>query len=358
MLQLSENDVLDLIPGVDIVDCPTPEEDLIGWLEARQNYIGGSDVAAILGLSKWKTPRDVWMEKTGRTDLDDDRNLSAALGVELEDFVGRWFSEHHGDEWEGLEIARVPYTLQFAEAPWIAANVDFVLLDTADPEVERVLECKTTSVVDDWKDGTPLYYQAQGQTYTMVLGANAAVYAALLFGYRPEFETFEYQNDPDDAELIVQKTRQFWRYVEDNAPLPPGYGVNPSETSQLIGVLEDKDVEWTDSDDVELVQQLAETKAERKQLEDRESEIQMEIMERLDPGRRAVLPDDSKAVHIQRKNIDPDRLRDELGDDADQFISESVREKVDRDAVVEQYPDLADDLIEVGSGYVQTYMRD
>ena len=32
----------------------------------RTKYIGGSDIGAILGLSKFRTPLEVWMEKTGK----------------------------------------------------------------------------------------------------------------------------------------------------------------------------------------------------------------------------------------------------------------------------------------------------
>lgn len=39
------------------------------WLKTRQTGIGGSDVAAILGLSKWKTPLDVYNDKIAEPPL-------------------------------------------------------------------------------------------------------------------------------------------------------------------------------------------------------------------------------------------------------------------------------------------------
>ena len=41
------------------------------WLELRRQGIGGSDAAAIMGLNPWKTPMDIWLEKTGEF-LDDE----------------------------------------------------------------------------------------------------------------------------------------------------------------------------------------------------------------------------------------------------------------------------------------------
>ena len=38
------------------------------WLDRRRAGIGGSDVAALLGLSRWKTPLDVFLDKTGRSE--------------------------------------------------------------------------------------------------------------------------------------------------------------------------------------------------------------------------------------------------------------------------------------------------
>jgi predicted phage-related endonuclease len=32
----------------------------------RTKYIGGSDIGAILGLSRFRSPLEVWMEKTGK----------------------------------------------------------------------------------------------------------------------------------------------------------------------------------------------------------------------------------------------------------------------------------------------------
>ena len=37
------------------------------WLEMRKNSVAGSEVAAVVDLSRWKTPFEVWGEKTGLT---------------------------------------------------------------------------------------------------------------------------------------------------------------------------------------------------------------------------------------------------------------------------------------------------
>ena len=38
------------------------------WLEKRKNGVGGSDVAAILGLSSWTSEVELWLDKRGEAD--------------------------------------------------------------------------------------------------------------------------------------------------------------------------------------------------------------------------------------------------------------------------------------------------
>ena len=56
------------------------------WLARRRSGIGGSDVAAVLGLSPWKSPRQVWLDKT--TDATDDRQtMPMLLGTDRKSVV-------------------------------------------------------------------------------------------------------------------------------------------------------------------------------------------------------------------------------------------------------------------------------
>lgn len=38
------------------------------WLDGRKKGMGGSDVAAALGLSPWRTPVELWQDKRGESD--------------------------------------------------------------------------------------------------------------------------------------------------------------------------------------------------------------------------------------------------------------------------------------------------
>lgn len=65
--------------------------------EERMQYIGGSDIPAIMGQSRWKTQYRLWAEKTGKIEMPDlSTNESVEMGNRLEQFVADIFSEKTG----------------------------------------------------------------------------------------------------------------------------------------------------------------------------------------------------------------------------------------------------------------------
>ena len=66
-------------------------------VEERRKYIGGSDIAVVMGMSRWKTPLKLWLEKTGQAEPDDLSQVEAVqLGTELEEFVAQKFAKESG----------------------------------------------------------------------------------------------------------------------------------------------------------------------------------------------------------------------------------------------------------------------
>ena len=68
----------------------------IEWLESRRNGLGGSDIAAICGLSKWSTPRDIWLQKTNKVPVDDNMNDVQYWGTVMEPLIVKRFEEVTG----------------------------------------------------------------------------------------------------------------------------------------------------------------------------------------------------------------------------------------------------------------------
>lgn len=81
--------------------CDTAGMDRRTWLAARAHgpdgsipiTIGGSDVAAVFGISPWKTPLDLWLEKAGKLIPDESENMwQKEMGHLLEPVVAQMYA--------------------------------------------------------------------------------------------------------------------------------------------------------------------------------------------------------------------------------------------------------------------------
>jgi len=122
----------------------------------RTKTIGGSDVAAILGPSPWRSPLDVWREKTlGEADQRDTPAMQA--GVRFEPVIlGRYLKSN--DRW------RATASPEPIIRDWRRASPDAIV--SADGW-QRLVEIKTTR--EPWTDGIPVYYQVQALWYLDLL---------------------------------------------------------------------------------------------------------------------------------------------------------------------------------------------
>lgn len=152
------------------------------WLQSRRLGIGGSDVAAILGLSKYSSPYQLWLDKTGRSELEDSTSEPAYWGNMLEDIVAKEYAKRNG-----VKVQRVNATIAHPEHDWMRANIDRAIIN---PEIsgnvrikdgklttDRILECKTANQYlaklwgDEQSEQVPDYYLTQVQWYMGITGA-------------------------------------------------------------------------------------------------------------------------------------------------------------------------------------------
>ena len=143
------------------------------WLEARKQGLGGSDVATIAGLSKWKSQVQVFLEKTQAIEQEDVQS-EAYFGNVLEEVVAQEFAKR-----TGLKVQRRNAILQHPAYPWMLANVDRLIVG------ERIgLECKTASeYLKKWEgEEIPVTYLLQCQHYMAVTGYEAWWIAVLIGG--------------------------------------------------------------------------------------------------------------------------------------------------------------------------------
>lgn len=193
---------------------PEYAQDSPEWHEARRQGIGASEVAAILGLSAWQTPLDVYRAKMGVPN-EIPENL-AWFGHRLEPVIAAWVTEKHR-EVGGLSDG---YSARSIQWPWLTASPDYVALpDDTDADVPVELKTSSAYSKDKWRDGVPLGYQAQVQTQLAVLGAPYGWLAVLHGGNDPELYRVE-RDDTFISDILVPRTKEFW---EDHvlAHVPP-----------------------------------------------------------------------------------------------------------------------------------------
>ena len=109
-----------------------PQEE---WLRWRNKGIGGSDVATICGLNKYKSPFQLWLEKTGHYEADATANESAYWGQMLEPVVRAEFTKR-----TGLPVIAEQNLLQHEQYPFMLVNLDgIVKSDSIDVRGKMIL---------------------------------------------------------------------------------------------------------------------------------------------------------------------------------------------------------------------------
>jgi len=192
------------------------------WLALRRRGLGGSDAAAVLGISPFRTARDLYYDKRGIVTADDQENwVALEVGNLLEPLVARIFEAK-----TGLKVYQRKCMFQHPLYPWMLADLDY-LVDLPDGTT-AIVEIKTTNynAKDKWwyngEEIVPVYYETQGRHYMTVMNLNR-VYYCCLYGNN-EDEAMIRHIDRDmayEAELIALE-RDFWR---ENvlAGVPPPY---------------------------------------------------------------------------------------------------------------------------------------
>ena len=186
----------------------------------RAKYIGGSDIGAILGLSRFRTPLEVWMEKTGKESKKCD-SLPLRFGSFAESFVASEYSTATGFE---LLIDESIYI--HPQHAYMSAHIDrFILGDGDALPPNRILECKTANPFSsgEWgevgSDQVPMSYLCQCIWY-MAITAIDRCDLAVLFG-NSDFRIYEIARDPELEELVIARATTFWHdYVLKDIPPP------------------------------------------------------------------------------------------------------------------------------------------
>ncbi len=209
-----------------IILCDCAGMDEKRWLECREHgpkgdieyTVGGSDVAAIFGISPWTTPLELWMQKKGRMKAKPKPNPGQlAMGHFLEPIAAHFYAQRTGDT-----VVEDTHMYQHADHPYALADFDRRLIRKVDGE-SGILECKSCTYhkAGDWADGAlPLYYELQLRYYLAVADVNYGAFSTL-WGNNPETDlaTPELVRDQAKEDMIFERLDQWiWSLRHDNPP--------------------------------------------------------------------------------------------------------------------------------------------
>jgi putative phage-type endonuclease len=290
------------------------------WLEARTKGIGGSDASIILGLNKWKTPFELWLEKTGQVVPEEIQSDAAYFGSQLEDLVAKEFEKR-----SGKKVRRKNAMLQHPEHEFILANIDRMVVGE-----KAILECKTTSAYNakEWEsDEIPASYIIQVQHYLGVLGPEyqKAYFAVLIGGNK--FVWKEIERDDELISIIFEREVEFWnQHVLANvAPVLDGSSAAEQFLKQRFEVAEKgKSVDLT-SEYKEKISRYLDLKSSIKSLEEQMKEIENQIKYEMKDAEVAFVQNfqaEWKTVNSNR--VDSKKLKEQFPDIYKQVVKPSV----------------------------------
>lgn len=194
------------------------------WLQLRQQFIGGSEAAVLLGVEKYQSFYELWYRKAGRLEEPELDSRRVILGTHLEEGVIAAAREIHGSNIRivrryvhrtDLRMGASMDAEELVDGRWCPAEVKVVALNVWRSDWAED---------DDGEVHVPLHIAIQCQHYMGVTGAPCAVLYVLVAGEK--VERIVVPRNDKIIELIEGRVREFWRQLEANEEPPPNYTVD------------------------------------------------------------------------------------------------------------------------------------
>ena len=257
----------------------------------RSEFIGGSDAAAVMGLSPWATPVELWQQKTGRASkpkVTQARQRMFERGHKLEPFIRDMVIDKLRDQGLDVELVRINARYTDPEHAFFRCEVDFELLVRGSTVIgSQIVEFKGEHINADaksvsgfarqkWGDvdteDVPIEYAAQFMHGLMVTGRRYCLVAALRSF--DEVDIFWTVRDDETIAGMRQRLVRFWvdHVQTGRAPDP----IDFDDIKALFPTDDGGAVEAT-KDIAEKVDQLRKTRADIKRLQEIEESLVFEI---------------------------------------------------------------------------------
>jgi putative phage-type endonuclease len=288
------------------------------WLNLRTKGIGGSDAATLLGINKYKTPYELWLEKTGEVLPQSATSEAAYFGNELEELVAKEFQKR-----TGKKVRKVNKMFAHTEHNFIIGNIDRKIVGE-----NALLECKTANqyLLKNWEgEEIPESYIVQVQHYLAVTGYEKAYIAVLVGGQR--FLWKEIERDQELIDIIIGREVHFWNYhvLQKIAPELDGSSAAEKYLNERFKVSDNEKAVDLSSEEHALIERLNALEEGKKDFEYQITEIKNKLKFALQDASQGYIK--NYVVNwktIKSNRIDSKRLKKEMPDLYSQYTNESV----------------------------------
>lgn len=290
------------------------------WLESRKKGIGGSDAAAIVGLTPYKSAYTVYADKLGLLPEQPD-NERMRQGRDLEEYVARRFREDMEEKGTPKKTKNCNYILQHPKYPWLLANVDRLIVGE-----NAGLECKTTSVLNLKRfhgEDFPEEYYVQCMHYMAVTGAERW-YLGVLIALN-DYRTFVIQRDEQEIESLIRLEERFWNenVLKQKEPAPDGSDRTGKAILSLYPSADESEIDLSLYD--EEIERYMTLNAEIKDRERKQQEIKQRIQAYMkDAGSGRTSGYAVKWSNVESARLDSKSLRAENPEVYQQYLKPTV----------------------------------
>ena len=203
------------------------------WHDLRKRHVGGTESAALFGLSPYISAFELYHRKIGNIpEPDFSDNDRIFWGKFLEPSIAAGVADI-----KGWKVAKVTDYMINDDCPGHGASLDYEILEA--PRVKKdgpgILEIKTCDFLtfkSDWEDeAPPLQYELQLQTQMACSGFLWGTIAVLIGGN--QLKTYDYEARPRTIAKIEEEVQNFWWRVKNRVPPNPIFEVDYEVLSKL-----------------------------------------------------------------------------------------------------------------------------
>jgi putative phage-type endonuclease len=185
------------------------------WHTARENRVGGSDIAAIVGVSPWASAFSLWMERRGRIDHQPERP-EMSWGTLIEPVIVQFFAREHPE----FKVTYEPGAVyQHIDRDFMVASPDALCFD-ADGVLVAGFEAKCDRFGDGFgtpgTDEIPPAYFCQVQWALAVFGLDTWYVSALVAG--TDYRRYVVHANPAMQEMLADSAAEFLASLQDDEP--------------------------------------------------------------------------------------------------------------------------------------------